>query len=253
MVIEGWDDAPIVKVKTAEATVAPKPVTFVYPYYCNAEFLSCQISGWWRFPERLRQHLSVIIVDDGSPDPGAQFSIRAFKQPFPIRLFRIEVDVRWNWLAARNIAMSHAADGWCVATDMDHVIPLETAAALVWGAHDETCIYRFSRAEHTGQEIRPHPNSWFMTRAMFWKFGGYDETLSGYYGTDGEARRRWVKTAPVLTLKDRLIRHEHQGDSSTTRYQRKEKIDQRAQEIIKARGKDWKPKVLSFPYHEVAL
>lgn len=247
--IAGWDDAPLTKVRTSGF---PKRVTFVYPYYENSDFLEKQLLGWGRFPEGLRQYLSAIVVDDCSPVP-AEMVLKNTAAPFPVRLFRIDVDVRWNWLAARNIAMSHAPEGWCAATDMDHVIPQETAEALVWGDHEEDCIYRFSRAEHTGERIHPHPNSWFMTRATFWKFGGYDEALSGYYGTDGEARRRWVKTAPVITLPDRIIRHERQGDSSTTRYQRKEATDRRAQEIVKARGKGWAPRVLSFPFHEVAL
>lgn len=250
--IAGWDDAPLAKIATSST---PKPVTFILPYYENPLFLAKQLYQWSRYPKELRKHLSAMIVDDGSPDNPAEKVVKAIGgyKIFPIRLFRITVDIRWNWLAARNIAMTYAPDGWCAATDMDHVIPQETAEALVWGSHDERRIYRFSRVEHTGKPIHSHPNSWFMTRAMFWKFGGYDEALSGHYGTDGEARRRWVKTAPVQTLREVLIRHERDGDSSTVRYQRKEPIDRRAQEMIKARGKDWKPKALSFPYHEVPL
>lgn len=249
--IRGWDDAPIAKVAIA---AAPKPVTFVYPYYCNAGFLAEQIDIWHGYPEDLRQHLSAVIVDDGSPGSAAAFPVLMKRgKSFPIRHFRIEIDIPWNWIAARNLAMHHA-EGWCAATDMDHVIPCETAEALVWGAHEPNCIYRFSRSEHTGEPIHPHPNSWFMTRAMFWKFGGYDENFSGFYGSDGDARKRWAKTAPVLTLPERLIRHEYQGDSSTTRYKRKQVEDRNAvAAILAARGKDWKPKVLSFPYHEIKL
>ena len=88
---------------------------------------------------------------------------------------------------------------------------------------------------------------------MFWKFGGYDEALCGYYGTDSDARRRWVKTAPVVTLREILIRHEYEGDLSTTRYLRGQPVDRRVQQLIKERGKDWTPRVLSCPYHKVAL
>lgn len=251
--ISGWDNAPPVEVKAIPGGM-PKHVTLVYPYYENPIFLACQLYLWSRYPKELRENISAIIVDDGSPDNPAEKVLKAsFGYPtFPIKLFRIEVDVRWNWLAARNIAMAEA-DGWCIATDMDHMIPVETMEALVYGRHDEGTIYRFTRHEHTGKVIHPHPNSWFMTRKMFWKFGGYDEALSGYYGTDGEARRRWVKTAPVRTLTNHLIRHEKQGDSSTTRYDRKEPIDEMAQRMIKSRGKNWSPRVLSFPFHEVPL
>lgn len=248
--IVGWDDAPIVKLKNNSH---PKHVTFVYPYYRNRQFLEFQIQGWRKFDQRLLDYLSLIIVDDGSPD-GEQAQQVLIDQNLPMytRLFYIEQDVRWNWLAARNLAMRYA-EGWCIATDMDHVITEQVAESLIWQDHSDFCIYRFLRKEHTGQIIKNHPNSWFMIREMFWKFGGYDEALSGYYGTDGEARKRWVKTAPVYTLKQYLIRYEYYQDSSTVAYKRKQPMDMNAQAMIKARSKDWKPKVLSFPYHEVGL
>lgn len=192
----------------------PKPVTFVVPYYDNKNFLRQQLAWWDTYHPELRRYLSGIIVDDGSPEP-AHVPERT---PFPIRLFRIEVDIRWNWLAARNIGFHHAPEGWCLVTDIDHVIPATTAQACVFGTHDPAIIYGFSRIEHTGEPLAPHPNSWYLTRQLFWKVGGYDETLSGHYGTDGDWRRRCAATAPMAILQDRLIRHEHQGDSSTTRY-----------------------------------
>ena len=86
---------------------------------------------------------------------------------------------------------------------------------------------------------------------MFWRVGGYDETLSGHYGTDGDWRRRCAATARMQILEDRLIRQEHDGDSSTTRYLRKQPEDAQVKHLVAARGTHWRPKTLSFPYHEV--
>jgi hypothetical protein len=231
---------------------APKPITFIYPYYDNALFLRQHLSWWRTFPASLRGCLSAIIVDDGSPVPAV--SVLAGRElPFPIRLFRIHEDVRWNWLAARNIGFKHAAEGWCLVTDADHVIPETTATAAVYGQHDPSVIYGFSRSEHSGARIAPHPNSWLLTRKMFWRVGGYDEALSGHYGTDGDWRRRCAATAPMQILTDRLVRHEYQQDSSTTRYLRKQPEDAAVKGIIAKRGKGWRPKTISFAYDEVAL
>lgn len=248
--IAGWDDAPVAKIRTA---FEPKSFTLTVPYYENADFLAKQIENWIAWPSPLRPFVSIIIVDDGSPQKPARDVLCNAALPFPIALYRIGVDVRWNWLAARNIAMHHAPEGWCLGTDMDHVVTSGLAEALVWGQHDPSVIYRFSRREHTGEIIHPHPNSFFMTKEIFWKFGGYDERLSGLYGSDGDARRRWVKTAPVLTLPDSLVRYEKIGDSSTRSYGRKEPKDAAVAEVIAARTKDWKPLVLSFPYREISL
>ena len=232
----------------------PKPVTMVYPFYRNQQFLRQHLAWWSTFPASLRAHLSAIIVDDGSPEPAADvLQCGEFAMPFPVRLFRIQKDVRWNWLAARNIGFHHAPDGWCLVTDMDHVVPESTATAAVYGKHDPGAIYAFSRREHSGALAAPHPNSWLMTRKMFWRVGGYDEALSGFYGTDGDWRRRCAATAPMYLLSDRLIRHEYQQDSSTTAYLRKQPEDAAVKRIVSARVKGWKPKTLSFAYDEVPL
>lgn len=225
----------------------PKPVTIIVPFYMNHGFLQRQLEHWDRYPAIVKAHLRGIIVDDGSPTP-AELPAHL---PFPIRLFRIEQDIRWNWLAARNIAFHHAPEGWCLVTDIDHIVPAETIVRCQHGQHHDGTIYGFSRQEHTGEPLTPHPNSWFLTRQMFWRVGGYDETLSGHYGTDGEYRRRCAQTAKMAILSDHLIRHEHIGDSSTTAYLRKQPEDAGVKALIAKRQAGWRPKVLSYAYHEV--
>jgi glycosyltransferase involved in cell wall biosynthesis len=250
----GCDDAPLIDIPIGRTC---KLVTFVYPYYENPQFLAKQLCRWGTYPKILKTWFSVILVDDGSPTRPAETVVRECVKvgvvPDRLRLFRIGVDVRWNWLAARNIGAHEADDEWLLLTDMDHVVGPDLLKELVMGEHDPKIIYRFSRREHTGQAIHPHPNSWFMTRKMFWKVGGYDEALSGHYGTDGEYRRRCAATAKIRISTSALERHEYVVDSSTTGYLRKQPEDARAKQLIRARGPEWRPKVLSFPYEEVRI
>lgn len=245
----GFDDAPMVQLKQMSE---PRGITFCYPYYQNPIFLGLQLRRWTTYPHELLRQLSVIVVDDGSPDYPAVDVLRDFALPFPLRLFRIGVDVRWNWLAARNVAMYHA-HGWCVLTDMDHMVPEPTLRSIVFGKLWPSYIYRFTRREWTGESIHPHPNSMLMTSTTFWDVGGYDEALSGHYGTDGDWRRRCAAAKRVFTLPCPLERHEYVHDSSTTAYKRKQPEDAGKKAIIAARGPNWRPKVLSFPYEEIAL
>lgn len=250
----GCDDAPYVTV--ARSQNIPKNIQFVYPYYRNPRFLQHQAGIWRTYPLRLQKHLSIIVVDDGSPEGEEAFSIlKGWGSLVNLRLFKIEVDVRWNWLAARNIGAHHAKNGFLMITDMDHVVPRDTLEMLIFGQHDPKTIYRFSRVEHheLSKKIHNHPNSWFYTREMYWKIGGHDEAFSGFYGTDGEYRRRCAATAPIRIHREPLVRFEYQGDSSTLHYKRKQPEDAAVKQIIGRRKRNWKPRVLSFPYHEVNL
>jgi len=231
----------------------PTPVTFVYPYYENAGFFATQLERWRHYPADLAASLSIVVVDDGSPTaPAAAVLDAQASRPARLRLFRIDVDTRWNWLAARNIGAHHADPGWLLLTDMDHVVPEATLRTIVDGRPDPGRVYAFSREEHTGVTITPHSASFLLTRDLFWRVGGYDETLSGYYGTDGDFRRRLAVHAEIVVLPDVLVRHEFVGDSSTTRYQRKQPADAAVRGLIAARRPGWVPKVLSFPYREVS-
>ena len=229
-----------------------KRLTLVLPYYENPVFLGAQLERLVGYPSELLAFLQVVVVDDGSPDHPAADVVRPYVYGLPVRVFRILQDVRWNWIGARNIGAHYAPDGWLLLTDIDHVVPVETLEAVVWGQHDPGIIYAFSRTEHTGAAIAPHPNSWLMTRAMFWRVGGYDETLSGHYGTDGDWRRRLAATAPLQVLHDRLIRHEFVDDASTTRYLRKQPEDAVVQDLVASRRPGWRPKTLSFAHEEVS-
>jgi hypothetical protein len=204
-------DLPLVDVPKRDVA---KPVTLVMPFYANPHFLDRQIEGWWRYDEDVCRHVTL-------------------------------------HLTARNIGMHHAAEGWCLLTDMDHVVRPDVMRAVVYGQHDPDVVYAFSREEHTGVPAAPHSASFLMTRAMFWTIGGYDEALSGHYGTDGDWRRRVAKVAPMQVLRNRLVRYEYVEDASTTRYLRKQPEDAAVKALIARRGPKWKPKVLSFAYDEV--
>lgn len=246
----GCDDAPVIKVPLL---IEPKRITLLYPYYENPNFLQEQLDRWWSWPRSLATHVDLIVVDDGSPNRSAGSVLSNRALPLRTRCFRIEVDVRWNWLAARNIGAHHCATRWLAITDMDHVVPVETLRTLIHGEHSPGVIYRFSRREHDGKSIHPHPNSWFYTKEMFWKIGGYDERMSGYYGSDGYYRRRCAATAPIRIMQEQLERHERIGDSSTVRYLRKQPEDAKLRPMVRAFLPGSKPKTLSFPYHEVLL
>lgn len=236
--------------------MSARDFTIVLPFYRNPDMLALQLERVASYPDKVRNHVRLIVVDDGSPKE--QAVPPATPPPFPLRMFRIDVDVRWNWLAARNIGHHFAATDWILFTDIDHLVPEKTASKIVYDYLDELTIYRFSRVNYPGgDEYKPHPNSWLMTRAMFDKVGGYDERYSGFYGTDGMFRDRCREAATsvsllrsVLERVDRKVVH----DASTRTYERKAEQDRenvpRIRREIEASG-DLTPKRLTFPFREI--
>ena len=200
-------------------------ITLVMPYYDNHQMLVEHYRLIGELPKEIKEQVEVVIVDDGSPThPAGKADIGV-----PLQIFRIKVDIRWNQDAARNIGVRYARTQWVLLTDIDHIVPRGTWSSLVGKEWDPLKVYSFARVSAPDNEpYKPHPNSWFLTRTLFDKVGGYDERFAGYYGTDGDFKVRLLaQAAEWIQLKETLIRVPRHviPDASTTRYERKEPGD----------------------------
>lgn len=235
-------------------------------FYRNCGQLALQYETWTRWSDKAKAAIDIIIVDDGSPEP-------AVDVPRPdglpaLQIYRVLEDRPWFQNGARNIGAHEARGRWLLLTDMDHVLKPEHAAALVkrLGKLDFETAYFLHRIEadsglptlgQTG-EPKPHPNSFIMTREMYWRVGGYDEWFTGIYGTDSLWRSRLYQVAQRGFLKHvALTRYwrELVPDASTTTLPRKEGRkpgEKRAiAEAKKAAGKEAEILTLSAPYAKV--
>ncbi len=249
-----------------------RDITLVLPHYKNLGMLEEQQRIWMDYPEELRARLHVIVVDDGSPK-GFRPSKKSIMAPGlgSFRLYRILKDVRWNWLACRNLGVREAATEWVFLTDIDHAIPAETFERLTTMPLETDCVYRLARvdaphpwpftiAECPVREAkRYHPNTWFLTRKMFDSTGGYDERLSGCYGTDGEFRDRIREQArAVVQLSDVTIRYAREvlADASTVGLTRKNDPMNDADLLRRRQARSviagWKPLRNTFPWEQLA-
>lgn len=230
-------------------------VTLCLAYYENPEMLVHQIEQLNAVPDELRAHIRVIIVDDGSPNHPAEHVLdNGPNAAFPIALYRMDVDVRWNQDACRNIAASEAETRWLLLTDMDHVLPVKTWLRIITGRLSWKEVYMFQRK--TGRQLsqrNPHPNTWLITTDRFEAAGGYDERLAGWYGTDGDFKRRVLKIATIVLLHEFIheVTPDMVADCRTTAYERKTPDDRTAiARIIFERGPE--PPIRGrFPWHRV--
>lgn len=207
-----------------------RDLTIVLPHFQNLGMLAEQQKIWATFPEDVQQRLHVVVVDDCSPKGGRPSAKSVTVSGLAsFRMYRLMQKKRWNWLACRNLGAKVATTDWILLTDMDHVVPLETVTRLLAYELNAKDAHRFKRvtavkpwpyrlAECTGYKM--HNDTWLMTRALFFHEGvfGYDERLSGCYGTSGEFKDRVMATARAhVVLDDVVIRYPREviPDAST--------------------------------------
>lgn len=250
-----------------------RQLTIVFPFYMNLGMLSEQQRVWMDYPADLRARLHVVVVDDCSPKgkrPGRK-SLTATGLA-SLRLYRLTEKKRWNWLACRNLGAEVATTEWLLLTDIDHVVPVSTLDRLLNGPLDARSVYRFGRVTAVQRwpydvtaapTYKPHNDSWLLTRALFFddRVGGYDERLSGCYGTSGEFKDRLFAAMDAhVLLPDVLVRYPREviPDASTlpTVYTRKNDpvndADLTMRKEARARLKHWRPLRLTVPYEQVS-
>ncbi len=249
-----------------------RDLTLVLPHFCNLGQLAEQQRIWASYPDALRARLHVIVVDDCSPK-----GQRPSKKSVTVdglgsfRIYRLLEKKRWNWLACRNLGAKLALTDWILLTDIDHGVPEETLRRLVDGPLEVRHVYRFARVDAPRpwpyrlsdcRPYKPHNDTWLLTKAMFFSeaVGGYDERLSGLYGTSGEFRDRLIRAATAcVSLTDTVIRYPREiiADASTppSVYTRKgdPKNDDELAKRKAARAliPNWKPLHGLIPYEEV--
>ena len=245
-------------------------LSLVMPFYLNRSMLELQMREWLRWSPKAKAQIEIIIVDDGSPDPALDVALPGLGEcdrPV-ISIYRITEDRPWHQHAARNLGAHVAQSPWLLLTDMDHVLTAHHADALLkrLARLNPGTAYFLHRIEAStglptlGRDDRPkpHPNSFVMTRDLYWQAGGYDEDFWGIYGTDGLFKSRLFTIAEQGFLKHvPLVRYwrEIVPDASTTTMPRKEGRrpgDKEAVMIRKiAEGREGKVTTLNFEWAKV--
>lgn len=241
-------------------------LSLVIPYYRNPGQLALQYATWASWGAEMKAQTEIVVVDDGSPEPAADVT-RPDGLP-ALSIYRVIEDRPWHQHAARNLG-AHVAHGpWLLLTDMDHVLTADAAKALFkrMGRLDPGAAYFLHRIDAdtmtptlgSDGQPKPHPNSFVMTRDLYWRVGGYDEDFCGIYGTDGLFKKRLFDIAARGFLKHvPLVRYSRDvmPDASTSTLPRKEGRRPGAKQAViamkAAAGRSETVTTLAFPWERV--
>jgi hypothetical protein len=244
-----------------------RQLSLVMPYYRNPQMLQFQYAQWASYDDALKKRLQIVLVDDGSPNEMAANVVRPDDLP-DLRIYYVLEDRLWHQHGARNLGAFQAEGKWLLLTDMDHMLPIESLREIFkrMDKLDPSHVYTLDRREATTGEYtlgrtgkhKPHPNSFLLTKDLYWKIGGYDEDYCGVYGTDGLFKSR-AFTVGVQDHLDgvHLLRYWRNviPDSSTRDVPRKEgrhpEEKKNVRQKKKERGEEGVVKVLQFEWIRV--
>ncbi len=241
-----------------------KKITMIYSYYDSPLMFNIHQKEWMNYSKEYLNRLEIIVIDDCSQNLPAKDAI-ILPKGFPFCLYRVGVDIPWNWRTCRNIGVHESSVGcWLFITDMDLLLPkesLEKLFKLIDGKVDKNKFYTFDRVIAPDMiPYKNHPNTYFLHRSLYLVVGGYDECVSGIYGLDGVFRRQLERNSKGASHLDGcrivLYQRDYVSDASVSTLSRKENRDtkevQEARDLMKQRIiKGIRPDICTLPYERL--
>jgi len=164
-------------------------LTYITHFYVDGpsgEGVTKLLDRYQSYSPDLLAQIHFVLVDDASPTP-----VDVTGYNLNIDLIRIKENIPWNQAGARNVGVVYAKSDKILLSDLDHDFPEDTLRELVRRSNPRATFYKFYRKNAEGKIHNGHPNTFFMSRARFLRFYGYDEEFSGKYGAEDY---RFVKT-----------------------------------------------------------
>jgi len=124
----------------------------------------------------LLDEVQFVVVNDCSK---LEFEIPDFN--LNILWLNILDDIPWNQGGARNLGVTYARSDKVLLTDIDLEFPEQTLDYMRRARNPRNTFYKV-RSNKSGVICNGHPNVFFMSRARFFRFYGYDEEFSGGHG-----------------------------------------------------------------------
>lgn len=258
------DKQPLIKPDPKNLHPADKQhirLTYVTHFCCNqknCDMVFDVLRRYEQYDPALLDVVQFVIVDDGSP---IDYEIPDFQ--LNLTWLKITDDIDWNQCGARNLGVVYAKSDKILLTDIDHEFPEMTLRKMLTMRNPGRNIFRFDRRDRkTGQFCGLAGNIFYMSRARFFRFYGYDEEFAGAYGVEDNrfirlqkyhgSRLRRVNKAFYYYPREDIDRdtsyHSYQRDQTRNR-----KLDQRKKGEINYWGPESAHSRIALNFHWTIL
>lgn len=170
----------------------PIELSYIIPCYIeehNRGSIEQLLRCYAEYSPQLMDRLQFVLVDDHSPIPVTV----ADDIDLNIRILRVNENIQWNQAGARNLGVLYAASDKVIMTDLDHLFPEQTLQYIVDHTPLGKTAYKPFRYAADGSELKPHPNTFILSRGRFFEHFGYDEEFAGEYGYEDGFFWRWQR------------------------------------------------------------
>lgn len=160
-------------------------LTIVMAVYGQPLMLAKQVDTMLHYAGETQRRLNLVVVDDcGFPPVAVEEVIELTRFLKSVKLFRIDKDIHWNQMGARNLGMEHSA-GHCLLIDPDMIFDQPTIARMIEAAEKlpRGHVVKWGlKHVNSGKLDMTSPNTWLIHRDDFFAVGGYDEDFAGHKG-----------------------------------------------------------------------
>lgn len=187
-------------------------LTIFFPYYNNLIELKKNIYHYNDLSPKLKEKIEIFIVDDGSNKIHALDILKTMNYNLNLTLYRINIDIPWNMPETNNLAFKFAKYDILLRTDIDNFIDEKNLLKIFDKNICDKNMYFFDRylidLNNKKKKIKYHPNTYLISKQLFDKIGGYNESFSGNYGYDDIEFIKRKSYFPIgIGFKKKLFNH----------------------------------------------
>lgn len=192
-----------------DKTLRELGLTLMYPCFGQEKRISRLAAGWDSWSDDLKQHVSIILIDDHGTPP-IEDMLMGKVTDINLSVYRIQDDVKYNMAGAMNLGMMIASTPWILSMDTDYNFPPQDMQDLLdfRPIKDETYAFYLDRVTdgvHVARDTKVHTNTFLIHKDMFTDLNGFDEDFSGGpgYGYHDCAFRLKLKEAGYVVVYQR--------------------------------------------------